>query len=232
MDDEDFTFEYDRISGAPPYTIPAGQIKRFPRYIARHGVKHLIDHILTKRKFKINNQVLRDNLAREIVVDEEVFAQQHVETEAERLQKEIEKLNQPSDLELVLARSRASQKGQEPPKPPTAVGTQPKMAGEPVADEKPKPTIKDEKFDQIDKEKEEGTLPELDLDEKLDEPTPVTPTQSDKTITLPTKEALKEFATTEMGMTWDDKMQESFKKLSVKQLINYLQYPLERLVQK
>ena len=92
ISDQDFTFEFDRVSGNPPYTIKTGEIKRFPRYIARHAVKHLIDAILISRKIKTNNQVARDNLASQIVIDEEVFGQDRVETEAEKLQKELDKL--------------------------------------------------------------------------------------------------------------------------------------------
>ena len=50
IDDEDFIFEYDKSKGNYPYIIPAGQVKRFPRFLAEHAVKHLIDKILNKIK--------------------------------------------------------------------------------------------------------------------------------------------------------------------------------------
>jgi len=231
ISDQDFTFEFDRVSGNPPYTIKTGEIKRFPRYIARHAVKHLIDAILISRKIKTNNQVARDNLASQIVIDEEVFGQDRVETEAEKLQKELDKLNAPSDLELVLARSRIAEKAKEPVKPQETIGTKPHM------EEKPKvATVKtdDETFEQLEKERKEGVLEEVNLDEKpkdveLEVDTQAVSTVIDE-IKLPTKDQLKEYATTEMGMTWDDKMEKSFAKLSEKELVKELQYPLERIV--
>lgn len=221
IDDEDFRFEFDKVSGNPPYIIKAGEVRRFPRYLARHAVKHLIDKILIKQKTKINNMVARDNIASQIVVDEEVFAQENTISETEKLQKEIEKLNQPSDLELVLARSKAAEKDRQP--------VVQQVVQKPAIEEK-KEEKKEEKFEQVEQEKD--MLKEL----VVDEPKPTEELEVDKPkenngISLPTKDDLKTFATAEMGMTWDDKLKESFEKLSVKQIMKELQYPLERLIQ-
>ena len=87
---------------------------------------------------------------------------------------------------------------------------------------------------QLEKERKEGVLEEVNLDEKpkdveLEVDTQAVSTVIDE-IKLPTKDQLKEYATTEMGMTWDDKMEKSFAKLSEKELVKELQYPLERIV--
>src|SRR3990167_6814495 len=102
IDDEDFVFEYDRSRGNYPHVIPAGQVKRFPRFLAEHAVKHLIDKILNKRKERTNNDPLRQALAEQIVINEEVLQQPPVKSEAERLKETVDNLNRPSELELVL----------------------------------------------------------------------------------------------------------------------------------
>ena len=127
IDDEDFVFEYDRSRGNYPYVIPEGQIKRFPRFLAEHAVKHLIDKILNKRKERTNNEPLRQALAGEIVIAEEVLQQQPVKSEADRLKETVDNLNQPSELEQVLKKNR----GKEEIAPPSPVEDTP-----PVPEEK------------------------------------------------------------------------------------------------
>jgi len=90
IDDEDFIFEYGRSEVNHPYVIPAGQIKRFPRFLAEHAVKHLIDKLLNKRKERTNNPVLRQSLAEEIVIAEEVLQQPPVKSEADILKERVE----------------------------------------------------------------------------------------------------------------------------------------------
>ena len=118
IDDEDFVFEYDRSRGNYPYMIPAGQIKRFPRFLAEHALKHLIDKILTKRKEKTSNGNLRQALASEIVINEEVFQKPVVENEADKMRKEIDRMNQPSELESILKKQRAADNQEPLPNPP------------------------------------------------------------------------------------------------------------------
>ena len=128
IDDEDFVFEYDRSHGNYPYVIPAGQVKRFPRFLAEHALKHLIDKILTKRKQKTNNEPLRQALAGEIVINEEVFQRPVVEGEADKMRKEIDRMNQPSELEAILKKQRGAEKKEETVVPPV-VPEEEKFAG-------------------------------------------------------------------------------------------------------
>jgi len=110
IDDEDFTFEYDRSAGNYPHTIAAGEVKRFPRFLAQHAVKHLIDKILNKKNERTNNEVMRIALAEQIVVDEEILQKPPVKTDAEELKEEVDRLNVPSELETVLKRNRGKEK--------------------------------------------------------------------------------------------------------------------------
>ena len=117
IDSEDFVFEYAKSEGNPPYNIPAGEVKRFPRFLAEHALKHLIDKILTKQKQKINNQEARMELASQIVIDEETFQSPVVKSEAERQREMVEELNKPSELDTILAKNKARLKADEPPAP-------------------------------------------------------------------------------------------------------------------
>src|SRR3990167_4184224 len=108
IDDEDFTFDYAKSEGGPSYVMPTGKPSRFPKFLAEHALKHLIDKILTKREMKTNNEVERAKLAAQIIIEEESFAAGQVQpTEAERTKQEVERLNRPSELEEVLTRFRA-----------------------------------------------------------------------------------------------------------------------------
>lgn len=115
IDSEDFTFEFDSSRGNYPYTIKAGTVARFPRFLADHALKHLIDKLLNKQKIKTNNEAARANLRDKIYVGEEVFQQGPQEGEAEQLKREVEALNAPSDLEKVLSRAKTN----APPEPET-----------------------------------------------------------------------------------------------------------------
>src|SRR3990167_5059351 len=101
-DNEDFEFFYDRASGNYPYTIKAGEIKRFPRFLATHCIKHLIDKIMNKRQQKTSNETIRQTLADKIIVEEEVFQQAPVLSEADITKREVDRLNRPSDLDRLL----------------------------------------------------------------------------------------------------------------------------------
>ena len=148
VDDEDFVFEYDRSRGNYPYVIPAGQIKRFPRFLAEHALKHLIDKILTKQKVKTSNEPMRQNLASQIVINEEVFQRPMVESESDKMRKEIDRMNEPSELESILKKQRGADKQEHPPNPPpdTAKVEEEKFAGlGPTIDTTEKPVeIKEE----------------------------------------------------------------------------------------
>lgn len=110
IDDEPFRFEYNRAEGNPPYTINSGEVWRGPGWLAAHALKHLIDKVMTKREIRTSNVVERKKLAEEIVVAVEPLRKEREPSEAEKLQEEIQKLNNPSDLDLVLEGIRQSGK--------------------------------------------------------------------------------------------------------------------------
>jgi len=109
IDTEDFTFEYGKSEGNYPYTIPAGEVKRFPRFLAEHAVKHLIDKMLNKDDKRTNDMPARQDLANRIVIDEEVFQQGPIKTEADVQREEVERLNKPSDLDDIIGKMRAKE---------------------------------------------------------------------------------------------------------------------------
>ena len=111
--DDDFVFEYDKSAGNPPYLIPANTVRRYPRFLAEHALKHLIDKILTKKKMKTNNDTERQDLASQIVVSEETFQSGPIKTEAERTQEMVREMNKPSDLENILKKNQEKAKAQE-----------------------------------------------------------------------------------------------------------------------
>jgi len=107
IDDEDFTFEYDRSRGNFAHVIPAGQVRRFPRFLAEHALKHLIDKILNKQNVSTAHLSRRQELATQIVINEESFAPAPAKPEAEKLREEVENLNKPSELDVILNKRRA-----------------------------------------------------------------------------------------------------------------------------
>lgn len=110
VDSEDFEFEYNRSESNSPYLIPAGEVRRFPGWLASHALKHLLDKILTKAEEKTNNVVKRRELAEKIVVSVESLQQKREPSEAELLREKIKKMNEPSDLELLLSRREQENK--------------------------------------------------------------------------------------------------------------------------
>lgn len=129
IDDEDFVFVYNKSEGNYPNVIPAGEVKRFPRFLARHAIKHLIDKILNKRKERTNNQPARDALAEQIVIDEEVIQQPPKKSDVDELQENIENLNRESELDTVLKKHQDEKK-------PNEINTTPPVKDEPKAEEK------------------------------------------------------------------------------------------------
>ena len=113
IDSDDFVFEYNKSEGGYPYTIKANAVSRFPRFLAEHALKHLIDKVLNKRKMKTNNETVRQELAMQIVVEEEVFQKGAQKTEAERQHEMVKELNKPSDLEMVLKKYKEQAKTEE-----------------------------------------------------------------------------------------------------------------------
>ena len=199
IDDEDFVFEYDRSRGNFPHIIPAGQVKRFPRFLAEHAVKHLIDKILTKRKERTNNEPLRQSLAEQIVINEEVLQQPPVKSEAEKLKETVDNLNRPSELELVLKKHRDETKEQ--------INTTP-----PVEDT----VVPDEKF--------AGLGPTIDT---TDKDVPVAPVQEVKAV--PTRNEIYAYAKNKMGISMDADTQKKWDKMKVSELLTEVADPREDL---
>lgn len=206
IDGEDFIFEYDKSQGNYPYTIPAGQIKRFPRFLAEHALKHLIDKILTKQKKRINNEVDRIELASQIVVEEETFQQKPTRNSAEVLAEEVESMNKPSDLEKVLERQKEEV-------PPTPVKTQP------TTEEKPA-----EKFEGLEMGEEPLRGDEEDTTEPMGAPLP----SADQVPYVPSRAEIYRYAE-KQGMTLDPETIKKLDKMKVPELLKEIGDPRESL---
>jgi len=61
---KDFTFNFD----GNPYTVKAGETRFFPRFLALHGAKHLIDKILNEQDKKTSLDNLREKLGKQIIL--------------------------------------------------------------------------------------------------------------------------------------------------------------------
>jgi hypothetical protein len=204
IDDEDFEFEYNRSEGNAPYNIPAGQIWRAPGFLAAHGLKHLIDKILTKRGLRTNNTLERQKLAAEIVVSTESLRQKREPTEAEVLAAKVKELNEPSDLELLL--TKRGEDKEVAAVTPTILPTSAKSSI---------PTVV---------ETPEGVLPpdpKSVLVASYDGPT--TPLVK----VLPTKNELLDYAKDKLKMNMDDKTVKNLKSMSIEKLIKELDYSME-----
>ena len=177
IDTEDFVFEYDRSSGNYPYTIPAGEVRRFPRFLAAHALKHLIDKILTKRHAKINNEEARKDLASQIVIEEEKFQNQPKKSEAEMVHEQVEELNRPSELDAILAKRKTT-----PEAPPIVPG---------VA------LVEDEKF--------EGLEPSPDdVGNEVDTTDADVPPAKEEVRAMPTRGEIYAYAQTTLKMVMDE----------------------------
>ena len=208
VDEEDFVFEYDRSAGNFPHVIPAGEIRRFPRFLAEHALKHLIDKILNKRKERTSHEALRAELASQIVVDEEVIQKQPVISEAERQQKQIEELNKPSDLETLLKKHRAEE-------PQENIGTQPNMDQLPVKEE--------EKFEGLAPGEEPLKGDELDTTEK-----PVVETK-EEVKPVPTRKEIYDYGEKTLNLVMDEKLKAKLEKMNVPDLLKEIGDPREAL---
>ena len=207
IDNEDFKFEYDRASGNYPYTIKSGEIKRFPRFLAKHAVKHLIDKILTKREVRISNIVMRQQLAEKIIVEEESFQEKPKVTEAERVQKEVEKLNAPSDLDAILKRRKERFRKKEKEETATEVAPKEEMDKSP-----------EEEFEGLKTEKKKPVAIKT-------EPKPK-PEKDEKAIKLPTRKELYDYIVEEKKITLTKDVKKDFDTLSIKELVKDFNYPL------
>jgi len=201
IDDEAFSFEFNRAEGNPSYTIQPGQTVRYPRFLAEHALKHLTDRILNKRKQKTNNLELRNALAEQIIVGEEVLHGEPELTEADKLAKRLEEMNK-SPLEAILAKRRKDKK---------------KKVAE-VIDEKNPAPVEEEKFDGLDEIKKD----EEEVEQKA---------KPSIKVARPTKKELFEYAEKQNlvldekykdGTTLRGKLD----KMNIDEIVKELDYPL------
>lgn len=119
-----------------PFRIEVGQLRRFPRYLAEHYAKHLIDHILQKQedegkgKMMTRNLKLREKLHAEIFAEvEETYASDNrsaAEVEAQK----IEALNKD-----FLAKTQQAYRGSPMPEGSRPAGPDDAVVEEDVEDE-------------------------------------------------------------------------------------------------
>ena len=198
IDDEDFMFEYNRSEGNPPYLIKAGEVARYPKFLAKHALKHLIDKIMNKNEEITGNQARRDELASQILIGEEVLSQVREPTETEKLQSQVQELNQPSNLDKILSKKKAEKDHKVEKK-------RRKDEGEPEVEEK---------FEGLPDAPE---LPEV--------PKAVV---NPKTVPFkPTRKELFNYAEKEMNMVLSEKTVKKFNKMKVDDLITELNYPIK-----
>lgn len=109
IDTEDFEFSYNRSApGSRTYTIKAGDTANYPRFLADHAVSHLIDQVLTSKKIRTNDKMMRLKYAQKIVISEQIILPEVQPTEGEKLAKQVEDLNKGSELESILAKNRTT----------------------------------------------------------------------------------------------------------------------------
>jgi hypothetical protein len=101
------------VGGNPPYKIPAGEVRKFPRFLAEHALKHLIDKLITKEGKSVSNQELRRDFMERIVVQEETFERATEKSEQEQLAEDIEAMNKPSQLDMILKKKREEKEKKE-----------------------------------------------------------------------------------------------------------------------
>lgn len=208
IDDEEFVFEYNRSEGNPAYSIPSGEVARYPKFLADHALKHLIDKILTKRKVKTNNEPARLEVASQIVIGEESLRQSPVLTPAEKLKLDVDELNKTSTLDAILERRRKEKEAKVEPVKETATTDRPEDVTE--------------HFDGLEEKQNE-------VNQKLDE---IKKSEENKVIPMPTKNQLLEYAG-QQGLVLDEAnkegktLREVYTKMTVSDLVKELNYPLE-----
>ena len=186
------------------------QVARYPKFLADHALKHLIDRILNKRGENTANQVLRDELANEIVIDMETLTRQSKPTEAERLQSTVKGLNQTSTLDRILAKKKAEKAHKKEV-------VKRKEEGEPVVEEKFEglPDVEPEK-------------PKVEIKPK--EPPKV---EAKEVVAKPTRKDLMDFAGKE-GLVLDEQdkegktLRQKLEKMPVDKVIKELNYPVKK----
>jgi len=86
IDKEDFTFKFD----GNPYTVKAGETRFFPRFLAIHGAKHLVDKMLNAQEKKTSLNNLREELGNQIILG---LADKYKPEAVKTLKQKVEDLN-------------------------------------------------------------------------------------------------------------------------------------------
>ncbi len=102
-DNEVFYIRYDNKSYG---IIEPGKARRMPRFMAKLVIKHLVDQCINKENGNTADQALRDKWLSSIVIDEEIYAPVQEETEDDKIRRDLERLNQSSDLDRILANKK------------------------------------------------------------------------------------------------------------------------------
>ncbi len=98
IDTEDFEWYYDTIKTPLPYYIRAGETRKLPFFIAKHGVEKLTDKILQKEGKLWTNPLLRAE-----VMDKIILGVEHINTVREKTANEIalEEMQRKKDIDPV-----------------------------------------------------------------------------------------------------------------------------------
>lgn len=222
VDNEDFEFMYDKR----PYYMPVGQLRRFPRFLADHAVKHLVDKLCNKNDVRTSDDAARARFAAQIVVQVETFEEPPARTQADITADRVAELNKPSDLEQILGKRKevvdqtphdvvVDSKGHETPYAPPAAPTTPPVAAQ-APTQPTTPAVAPAATD------EQGSDEFAGLKDKS-QPTPPATTVPD----MPSKATLLAYAKDTLKMNTDEpKTKKALERMTVPQLIKELDYPL------
>lgn len=88
-----------------PHRIKSGQTRQFPRYLAEHFARYLIDFILTEREEKeklknlVSNKIEREKLYNEIILEvTSYFHGDDYQSEGQFVEQQVEQLNNAYDV--------------------------------------------------------------------------------------------------------------------------------------
>lgn len=200
IDTEDFVFSYDASAGNPPYVIPAGEVRRFPRYLANHAIKHLIDKLITKNNDgAIRNIDLRREYMEQIVVQEETYERAPVKSEAEAERDLIEEINKPSELDMLLEKRKK------------------KAVKEEIKEEPEEKAPEEEKFEGLEKKEPKPPKPK-------EEPI------KEEVQSVPTRAEIYKYAEETLNMVLDSKTQKKFDKMNVSELLLEVGDPRDKIL--
>ncbi len=93
--------------GGQPHRVKPGETRRMPRFLAEHYAKHLANHILIKREGESGKKGLMQSpverpkvLATILLGVEEYFGGEQILSEAEKITKQVEVLNEEKAMDL------------------------------------------------------------------------------------------------------------------------------------